>query len=102
MTADGLSYAKLPQWFTTRLVRLLQVGHSCRRRPVSAPRNELLYRCGASFGEDLDAAVGPVLDPAGEAEPLRLALRRRSEIDALNAPADEQLNLLEPHRQRNP
>jgi len=49
------------------------------------------------YVKDLDAAVGAVLHPTGETEPLGLALRGGTKKDALDATADEQLNLFEPH-----
>ena len=65
--------------------------------PRLAQRDELLERVLFALGEDLDAPSGRFFTQPVRPEALRLALRRRAEEDALNAPADEQLNLLETH-----
>ena len=58
------------------------------------PRNDLLYRFLFSFPNELDAPVGPVLHPAGDAQAPRLALRCRPKEDPGDATANDKVNSL--------
>lgn len=62
------------------------------------PRDELLQSVLLSFGEDLDTSIGAIFHPAGEAQALGFALRRRAEEDTLHTATNKNLDLLQTHR----
>src|SRR5262249_33253744 len=66
--------------------------------PSVSPADELLDLFFVPLGEHLDGAVRPVLDPPGESEPARLALRRCPKIHSLHPSSHEQVHLLQRHR----
>ena len=62
--------------------------------------HDTISRMGLLFalGDDLDVAVGPVLDPAGDPEPARLALCSGPEEDAGHPAANDDVHALRRHR----
>src|SRR5207248_4315262 len=55
------------------------------------PAVELADRLFFAFREDLHGSVAAIFHPAAEPEALRLALRGRAEVHALDAAPDDQL-----------
>ena len=68
------------------------------RRPVLRPSEHLFQALFFALGHELDGAVRPVADPARQAETLRLALRRRAEVNAGHATSNDQVEPLRSHR----
>src|SRR5262249_53299484 len=69
-----------------------------RSRAAVSPPDELFDFLFVPLGEHFDGAVRPVLDPSGEAEAPRLALRRCPKIHPLDPSPDVEMHLLQRHR----
>jgi hypothetical protein len=68
-----------------------------RRGAVVRPAHELLDGLFLALGQKLDASVVAVLHPPADAQAPGLTLRRRTEEDPLDSPANEQLDTLAGH-----
>src|SRR5215204_6370978 len=75
----------------------LLLGHvdgldSCPRRALLRPRDQPIDRSRPALCDDFDVAVRQVLDVSAQSEFGRLPLRRPAEADALDHPADDEMN----------
>ena len=68
-----------------------------RRRAVVGPARQLRDRLFFPFGEHLNAAIGPIFHPTGEAESPGFPLGRRAKEDPLDATADDEVDTLVRH-----
>lgn len=78
----------------------LHVVDASGRRPVLGPGDQLLDGVFVGFRHDLDAAVGSISDPAGDAETSRFTLRRRPEEDSGNPSSNDDLDPFRRHGAR--
>jgi hypothetical protein len=67
-------------------------------RPFVGPLDEICEGLFRSFRNDLDVAIGAILDPTKHAQTSRFVLCRRSKRNALHVPANHQVHLLLSHR----
>lgn len=64
-------------------------------RTLATPRDKVLDGRFGSLGDEFDATVGQVADPAGQASILRLDRGRVAEPDALDTAVDQEMNALD-------
>jgi hypothetical protein len=71
-----------------RFVLHLDPSHPGQGRSLVAPLDELGHRVGVTFGYDLDAPIGQVARPAGNAQSVGLVLAAAAEPYSLYSSAD--------------